>query len=98
MNEIPLRQLRKLKKTVFDDYQEWDIKPGATNFESLATPTGKMGLVGQDITALIDAEIARRMEAADKQGQEPILEELRRIRGLLEIIVQEVAKESYTHF
>lgn len=25
-------------------------------------------------------------------------EELRRIRGLLEIVVQEVAKESYTHF
>lgn len=34
----------------------------------------------------------------ERERHEQILEELRRIRGLLEIIVQEVAKQSYTHF
>ena len=63
MNEIPLRQLRKLKKTVFDDYQEWDIKPGPSSFEPIAAPTGRMGQIGIDITTLIDAEIARRDDA-----------------------------------
>lgn len=37
-------------------------------------------------------------QMSEQERHEQILEELRRIRGLLEIMVQEVAKDSYTHF
>ncbi len=52
---------------------------------------------GKEGTAKADDGKPRLPEGVQADtGQ--ILEELRRIRGLLEIIVQEVAKQSYTHF
>lgn len=52
-------RLEELRKRVFVDYQEWDVKCSQDGFQE-ASPTGEMDADGKYLTSLIDAEIARQ--------------------------------------
>ena len=59
---MDIERLRELKQQVFDSFQLYEVKMQNSFGESMkeATPTGEMDEVGNDLTDLIDAEIARQ--------------------------------------
>ena len=66
--KFSLERLTELKQQVFDDFQLYEVKMQNSFSESMkeATPTGEMDEVGKDLTALIDAEIARQTVKSDE--------------------------------
>jgi hypothetical protein len=65
------KRLEELRARVFADCQEWDVKCSKDGFQE-ATPTGKMDSDGNDLTALIDAEIARQSMTSEEAVQRAI--------------------------
>lgn len=59
---LNIEKLKELKQQVFDDFQLYEVKMQNSFEESMreVTPTGEMDEAGNDLTSLIDAEIARQ--------------------------------------
>lgn len=59
---MDIERLTELKQQVFDSFQLYEVKMQNSFEESMkeVTPTGEMDEVGNDLTVLIDTEIARQ--------------------------------------
>ena len=77
---LNIEKLKELKQQVFDDFQLYEVKMQNSFEESMreVTPTGEMDEAGNDLTSLIDAEIARQsVKSEEVQEAIDILQAIR---------------------
>ena len=68
---LNIEKLKELKQQVFDDFQLYEVKMQNSFEESMreVTPTGEMDEAGNDLTSLIDAEIARQSVKSEEVAE-----------------------------
>lgn len=85
-------RLDELRERVFFDYQEWDIKCSKDGFQE-ASPTGEMDADGKDLTALINAEIAR--QSVTGEAVQRAIEDIESVKGYLNDVCNHQSVRTY---